>query len=186
VNQECRERNHGFDIVIVSEIEHGGHTGNAFHIWKTISVGNTDDWEAFFLPGARFPTLADCAVMARGPSQDLFIKNTEKYHEDKHNIDCTPTKKNHLATKQAIKDNPSRQLEHTLLIFKKGIKLENHIFSDDADYIDVEVNNMVTPYDDNVEELEQVVGHYPFLAYDRCWQIQAGFGKAQKGKKLFI
>jgi hypothetical protein len=59
-----------------------------------------------------------------------------------------------LATEQAIKDDPSRQLEHTLLIFKKGINLENHVFSDDAVQIKSEVNDMVANIDKNRDKLE--------------------------------
>jgi hypothetical protein len=183
VNQEYPERNHGFDIVLVPEIEHRGHTRDAFHIRKTVSAGNTEDWEAF-LPSTRYPTLADRAVMVRGPSQDFFIKNTEKYHEDVDNIDCAPTKKKHSATEQAIKDDPSRQLEHTLLIFKKGIKLENHIFSDDAVFIDVEVNDMMTTIDNDGEELE-IMGTTLFWCIAVAGGSKLASGKPKKGKKLF-
>jgi hypothetical protein len=183
VNQENSERNHGFDIVLVPEIEHRGHTRDAFHIRKTVSVGNSGDWEAF-LPSARYPTLADRAVMVRGPSQDWFIQDTLKYHADKGNIDCEPTQKKHSATEQAIKDDPSRQLEHTLLIFKKGTKLENHIFSDDAVYIDVEVNDMSLPYD-NQGELMDVMGTPLFWRIAVAGGSKLASGKSKKGKKLF-
>ena len=40
------ERNRGFDIVLVPEIEHGGCTRDALHIGITVSVGNAQDLEA--------------------------------------------------------------------------------------------------------------------------------------------
>ncbi len=183
VNQEYPERNHGFDIILVPEIEHRSHTRDAFHIRKTVSVGNSEDWEAF-LPSARFPTLADRAIMVRGPSQDFFIKDTARYHANKANIECAPTEKKHSATEQAIEDDPSRKLEHTLLVFKKGIKLENHIFSDDAVFIDVEVNDMTAPYDNDGEVID-------VMATTLFWRIaiaggsKLASGKPKKGKKLF-
>jgi hypothetical protein len=184
VNQEYPERNHGFDIVLVPEIEQRGHTRDAFHIRKTVSVGNTEDWEAF-LPSARFPTLAGRAVMVRGPSQDFFIKDTEKYHQDKGNINCAPTKKKHSATEQAIKDDPARQLEHTLLIFKKGVKLENHIFSDDAIYIDVVVNDMLTPIDNDGDILD-IMGTTLFWRIAVAGGSKLASGKPKKKKKFFV
>jgi hypothetical protein len=167
----------------VPEIEHRSHTRDAFHIRKTVSVGNSEDWEAF-LPSARFPTLADRAIMVRGPSQDFFIKDTARYHANKGNIACAPTEKKHSATEQAIEDDPSRKLEHTLLVFKKGIKLENHIFSDDAVFIDVEVNDMTAPYDNDGEVID-------VMATTLFWRIaiaggsKLASGKPKKGKKLF-
>ena len=120
--------------------------------------------------------------MIRRPSQDDFIQDTERHHGDKNNIDCEPTKKKHLATEQAIKDDPSRQHEHTLLIFKKGVILENHIFSDDATDIKVEVNDVIADIDNDGDKLE-VMGTSLF------WRVAVAGGsklKSKKGqKKLF-
>jgi hypothetical protein len=183
VNAEYAERNRGLDILLVPEIEHRGHTRNAFHLRKTVSFGHSKQWEAF-IPSARYPTLTTHSVMIiRGPSQDFFIPDTERYHEDKDNIDCEPTKKKHSATEQAIKDDPSRKLEHTLLIFKKGINLENHIFSDDATYIDGLVNDMVATIDNDGEELE-VTGTCVFWRIAISGGSKLASGKPKK-KKLF-
>jgi hypothetical protein len=171
------------DIAFVTEVVHRGHTRDVFDIRKTVSVGNAKDWEAF-IPSVRYPTLATRAVMIRGPSQDFFIQNTERYHEDKSNIDCEPTKKKHSATEQAIKDDPSRQLEHTLLIFKKGVKLENHVFSDDAVYINVEVNDMVAAIDNDGDELE-IMGTTLFWRIAVAGGSKLASGGPKKGKKLF-
>jgi hypothetical protein len=80
--------------------------------------------------------------------------------------------------------NPSWQVEHTLLIFKKGIKLENHIFSDDAVYIDVEVNDMTAPYDNDEEEIE-VMGNTLFWCITVAGGSKLASGRPKKGKKLF-
>jgi hypothetical protein len=162
---------------------HRGHTRNVFHIWKTVSVGDAKDWEAF-IPSARYATLATRAVMIRGPFQDFFIRDTERYHADKDNIDCEPTKKKHSATEQAIKDDPSGQLEHTLLIFKTGIKLENHVFSDDAVYITAEVNDMVAAIDNDGDELE-IVGTALLWRIAIAGGSKLASGRPKRGKKLF-
>jgi hypothetical protein len=142
------------------------------------------DWEAF-IPSARYATLATRAVMIRGPSQDFFIQDTERYQADKDNIDCEPTKKKHSATKQAIKDDPSLQLQHTLLIFKKGINLENHVFSDDAVYIMAEVNDMVATIDkDHGEDLE-IMGTALFWRIAVAGGSKLASGGPKRGKKRF-
>jgi hypothetical protein len=182
VNHEYPERNNGFDIHLVPEIEHRGHTRAGFDIRLTVPVANSNEWEGF-IPSAKYPTMAKRAVMIRGPSQDSFIQDTERYHKDKNTIDCEPTKKKHLATEQAIKDDPSRQLVHTLLIFKKGTNLENHVFSDDAIDITVQVNDMIASVDNGDGESLEVMGTTLF------WRIAVAGGSklaaAKKGKKLF-
>jgi predicted metal-dependent RNase len=113
----------------------------------------------------------------------LTFQGTERYHED--NIDCEPTKKKHSATEQAIKDDQSRHLGHLLLIFPKDVRLENHIFSDDAVQVRLEVNDMEATIDNEGEDLD-VMGTTLF------WQIAvaggsklASGGSSKKVKKLF-
>jgi hypothetical protein len=81
-------------------------------------------------------------------------------------------------------DDPSRQLEHILLIFKKGIKLENHVFSDDVIYIGVEVNDMVTAIDNDGEELN-IMGTTLFWRIAIAGRSKLASGRHKKGKKLF-
>jgi hypothetical protein len=183
VNEECAERNRGFDITLVPEIEHRGFTRNAFHIRKTVSVAHAELLEAY-IPTVKYPTLADRAVMIRGPSQDFWNQDAERYHANTETINCPPTKKKHSAIQQAIGVDVSRQLEHTLLVFKRGTKLENHVFSDDAVYVDnVVVNDMTATIKNGDDDLE-VLGTTVF------WQIAvAGGSKLASGKpkkkKLF-
>ena len=184
VNEDFPERNRGLDIVLVPEIVHREHTRDAFNIRKTVPVGNAGDWDAF-IPLERYPGLARRAIILRGPSHDFFTKDTERYHGDKRNINCEPTKKKHSATEQAINDSPSRQYEHTLLIFKKGVVLENHVFSDNAKSIDVEVNDMTADIDNGGDKLE-------VMGISLLWRIavaggsKLASGNPKKGqKKLF-
>jgi hypothetical protein len=183
VNEEFAERNRGFDITLVPEIEHRGYTRDAFHIRKTVSVAHAELFEAFIPMVGKYPTLADRAVMIRGPSQDFWNQDAERYHANASNINCPPTKKKHSAIQQAIGVDVSRQLEHTLLVFKRGTKLENHVFSDDAVYVDVVVNDMTATIKNGDDDLT-VLGTTVF------WQIAvAGGSKLASGKpkkkKLF-
>jgi hypothetical protein len=151
VNMEYPERNRGFDIVLVNDIEHQGFTRDGFHIRKAVAVMDSTRWEAF-VPYTKFPTLAHRALMFVGPSQDYWHRNTALYHED--NVDCKPTQKKHSTTQKAIKNNPLRQLEHTLMVFGEGVHFENHIFSNDAKKVAVVPNEMCTSIDNGGEELE--------------------------------
>jgi hypothetical protein len=89
-----------------------------------------------------------------------------------------------LATEQAITDDPSRQLEYTLLIFKKGINLENHVFSDDAVYIMAEVNDMVAAIDNDGDELE-IIGTALFWRIAIAGGSKLALGGPKRGKKRF-
>ena len=75
---------------------------------------DSTQWGAF-VPYDKFPTLSHRALMFVGPSQDFWHRNTTLYHED--NVDCKQTQKKHSTTQKAIKNNPLRQLEHTLMVF---------------------------------------------------------------------
>jgi hypothetical protein len=85
-------------------------------------------------------------------SQDYWHRNTTKYHED--NVNCKQTQKKHSTTQKAIKNNPLRQLEHTLVVFGAGVHFENHIFSNDVKKVVVVSNKMCTLIDNCGKELE--------------------------------
>ena len=104
VNLQFPERNRGFDIVLVNDIEHKGFTRDGFHIRKAIAVMDSTLWEAF-VPYKRFPTLAHRALMFVGPSQDYWHRNTTLYHDDE-GVNCKRTQMKHLTTQKAIKNNP--------------------------------------------------------------------------------
>lgn len=180
VNQDFPERNRGVDIVMVNEIEHRGHTRDAFHIRKVVDVAHAYDWEAY-LPNEQYPTLANRAIMIRGPSQDFWHQDTELYHED--NVDCLATKRQHSKVEAAILQNPERKLEHTLYIFDKSVQLENHVFSGDATNIDMEVNDMRATIKNGDDELE-------IMGVSVYWRVAIVGGSKlagkAKSKKLFV
>jgi hypothetical protein len=80
-------------------------------------------------------------------------------------------------------NNPSRKHAHTLFVFKKSIKLENHIFSEDGVYIKAVVNDMIDKID-NGDKLPSIMGTAVF------WGIAVAGGsklasKSSTKKKLF-
>ena len=183
VNHEFPERNRWIDITFVPEIVRRGHTRDVIDIRWTVPVGNADHWAAF-IPLARYPTLASRSVMIRGPSQDFFTQDTERYHADKTTLNCESTKKKHSATEQAIKDDPYCQLSHILLVFKKDITLENHVFSDDAVYVNVEVNDMEATIDNGGEKLN-VMGTTLFCRIAVAGGSKLASKKPKRARKLF-
>jgi hypothetical protein len=62
VNMEFPERNCGFDIVLVNDIEHQGYTRDGFHIRKSTAAIDSMNWEAF-VPFERFHSLAHRALI---------------------------------------------------------------------------------------------------------------------------
>jgi hypothetical protein len=151
VNMEFPEHNRGFNIVLVNDIEHQGYTRDGFHIRKGTAAMDSMNWEAF-VPFERFPSLAHRALMFKGPSQDYLHRDTKLYHED--NVNCKQTEKKHSTTQKAIKGDALHQNEYHMLIFKKGIHLENHIFSHDAKKVQAVSNEMFSSIDNGGEELE--------------------------------
>jgi hypothetical protein len=59
-----------------------------------------------------------------------------------------------LTIQKAIGDDALRQNEYHLLIFKKGIHLENHIFSHDAKKVQAVSNKIFISIDSGGAELE--------------------------------
>jgi hypothetical protein len=100
VKMEYPERNRGFDIVLVNNIEHQGYTRDGFHIRKAVAVMDSTRWEAV-VPYKKIPTLAHCALMFVGPLQDYWHRNTTLYHED--NVNCKPTQKKHSTTRKRLR-----------------------------------------------------------------------------------
>jgi hypothetical protein len=86
-------------------------------------------WKAFIPISKEFPKLApliDRAVMVKGPSRSYWMSNAEMYHQ-KGGFQIT--KNAHKKTDTAIEMDPNRQTSFYLIVFPKGIILDNYIFS---------------------------------------------------------
>jgi hypothetical protein len=71
VNMEYPERNRGFDIVLVNDIEHQGYTRDGFHIRKAVAVMDSTRREAFVPYNKNSYPGSPCAHV-RGPVAGLL------------------------------------------------------------------------------------------------------------------
>jgi hypothetical protein len=87
-------------------------------------------WKAFIPTSKEFPKLAPLigrAIMVKGPSRSYWMSDIGMYNQQKG--DCQITKNALEKTDTAIKANPSCQKSFYLIVFLKGIMLDNYIFS---------------------------------------------------------
>jgi hypothetical protein len=99
-------------------------------------------WKAFIPTSKEFPKLAPFiggAVMVKGPSRSYWMSDAEMYHQKG---DCQITKNAHEKTNTAIKMDPNRQTSFYLIVFPKGIILENPIFSGNNSFLQMWKNGM--------------------------------------------
>jgi hypothetical protein len=100
-------------------------------------------WKAFIPTTKEFPKLAPLigrAVMVKGPSRSYWMSDTEMYNQQKG--DCLITKNAHKKTDTAIKMDPSCQTSFYLIVFLKGIMMENYIFSGNDSFLLMWKNGM--------------------------------------------
>jgi len=152
-NFDNAEKNDGFKISLVPLVTHKGFDRKAFHIRRVVSGPQVDDWKAT-IPHDRFPALAERCVLIRGPSQDFWHQSPDRYHSDKENIDCDQTKKIHQMLQQAIQQDDKRKYMWWLLVFPKGVHLENHVFSDDATIVKKHLNDLYATIRDDGDKID--------------------------------
>jgi hypothetical protein len=89
------------------------------------------------IPLTKFPSLANRAVLVRGPSQGYWHQDAERYHQDRDPPEkfCTQTLKVHETLQTALETNKDRLYSHWLLVFPEGTMLENHVMSDNAEHV---------------------------------------------------
>jgi hypothetical protein len=75
------EKNWGFEISEIECIKFRDYTQDGFHIRKTTTPPQADNWEAT-IPCQRYPNLESRAVQIRGPSQDYWHQDPTLYHEE--------------------------------------------------------------------------------------------------------
>ena len=124
--------------------------------------------------------------MIRGPSQTLWHQSANRYHKE---FPCQSTKNAHLTHQEKIKNDPSRQYSHWLLVFPKDVILENFIFSDDAIHVRTDSMDLVAKVklsdpdsddeeEDNDEKSEELV--VDLLGQDVYWRIAVVGGERLK------
>jgi hypothetical protein len=140
VNPDRPEANWGFEVTPVQGIEHRNFNRNAFHIRKTTVTSQEGKWSAE-IPHC-YPSMKERVMRIKGPSQSFWHQTATRYHSDPE-YNCSNTKKAHLALEDKITSDPSRSHSYWLIVFPKGITLENYIFSDDAIHVKTESMDLV-------------------------------------------
>jgi hypothetical protein len=159
VNQDKPEANWGFGISLVKQVEHQNYHCDLYHIRHATGITMEDEWEAM-VPVKKYPSLAERIVLVRGPSQDYFHQDAERYHQDSF---CAETKKAHETLQTNIAADKSRQECWWLLVFPEGTVLENHIISGDAvhvkkEFMELSEKNSAINEKGKTEEVEQLSG----------------------------
>lgn len=136
VDTEHPERNREFDITFVESIKLDMKLRKGFHIRRSVTPLNQNEWEAWIplnLPDGLTAALGRC-VMIKGPSRDYWLREEKHYHCV---VFCKATEVAHGATQMEIENDPTgaRAWHHWLLVFPPGIQLDNKIFSSDKSKI---------------------------------------------------
>lgn len=185
VDLDRPESHRGFQVHFIPGIKHKGYNRDGFHISKVVAAPQVNEWEAF-IPKKIYPSLDGRILQVRGPSQDYWHMSANRYHEDENNIKCPATYKKHRALERAIKDNPKRQLENTLFVFPRDVRLENYVFSEDGIVVRKFVNDM---YSSMEVEGDDGIIEFDIEGVDVYWRIAIDGGEAleekPKQKRLF-
>jgi hypothetical protein len=136
------ERNADFDIQYVRGIEHEGYKRNGFHIRITIAPLDRDIWSATMYTDN--PTLANRAILVKGPSRSSWYKEFESFSKK---IQCDATAEYHEETVGKIDRDEDRQFAYWLLVFPEGTFLDNVILSGDQINVKKKVIGVVNVID---------------------------------------
>jgi hypothetical protein len=160
----------GFEVALIPQLQVGNFVRSVYHIRHVTTQGMEDEWSAT-IPHEQFPSLANCCVLIRGPSQELWHRRPDLYHEDPF---CHQTALIHEAQQTAIKQSIVRLYSYWLLVLPKGITLENYIISQDSVHILKSTREMTQAFETEDEhgkaEMETLYG------MDVYWRIAVAGG----------
>lgn len=128
---EKPETCHGFEVALVPQVKVGNFVRSVYHIRHVTTQGMEDEWSAI-IPREEFPALANRSVLIRGPSQELWHRRTDLYHEEPF---CAQTALVHEAQQTAVKKSIVRLYSYWLLVLPKATMLENYIISHDSVHV---------------------------------------------------
>lgn len=167
---ERPESCNGFEVALIPNITVGNYVRSVYHIRHVTTQGMESDWSAT-IPHEEFPTLANRAVLIRGPSQELWHRRPDLYHEEKF---CAQTAIIHEAQQTAIKQSIVRLYSYWLLILPRGTILENYIISHDSINVTTGTQEMTKAFEAEDEsgkpQLETLYG------MDVFWRIAIAGG----------
>jgi hypothetical protein len=160
----------GFEVALIPQIKVGNYVRSVYHIRHITTQGLEDEWSAT-IPHEEFPTLASRAVLIRGPSQELWHRRPDLYHEEPF---CSQTALFHEAQQTAIKQSIVRLYSCWLLVLPKGTVLENYIISHDSVHVNTGIQEMTKAFETEDEngktQLETLYG------MDVHWRIAVAGG----------
>jgi hypothetical protein len=146
VNTKFPERNREFDIVRLPQIDHNHHSRSAYHIRRSVDPCDFDKWEATIPEPSEYPdwfnqcpSLFGLLMIIKGPSRTDWIRDYDRYHA---NIKCSETFREHKAADLEIQEDKTREDSHYLLVWPKGTRLDNNIFSGDGNDVEIQFNDM--------------------------------------------
>jgi len=160
----------GFEVALVPLLQVGNFVRSVYHIRHVTTQGMEDDWSAT-IPHKEFPALANRSVLIRGPSQELWHRRPDLYHEEEF---CKQTALIHEAQQTAIKRSIVRGYSYWLVVLPKGTMLENYIISHDSVHVQKGTQEMEKKFevetDDGSTEWETLYG------MDVYWRIAVAGG----------
>jgi hypothetical protein len=165
------EANWGFEVSFVPQIDHRNFFRDVYHIRKVTGVPQDGEWEAT-IPFNKYPTLANRAVLIRGPSQNYWHQDAGRYHAESF---CDQTKKVHESLQTNLETKKDRLYSHWLLVFPLGTEMENHILSDDAVHVKKGTLDLVGSYQFVDEKGKQQ--DVELLGVDVHWRIAVKGGE---------
>ena len=166
------ERNRDFNIQFVERITQDDiFSRNGFHVRRAVAGPDFYLWEATIPDPEQFglgPEWKDRIILIKGPAQDFWLRNTQRYHSGKNKIDCPATMKAHLATSVAIdeEDAQKRFWGYYILAFGPTIELDNQIFSREEGVVPIMNNPLTLKKDDADNKFGQ-----KFLGMTVYWRI---------------
>lgn len=187
------EANWGFEVSLVKQIEYRHFTRDIYHIRKVTDLSQEGEWE-MTIPLVKFPSLANRAVLVRGPSQSYWHQDADRYHQDQDPPEkfCPQTKKVHESLQTALEANKERLYSHWLLVFPEGTLLENHVMSDNAEHVTRHSFDLVGSFAFPDETVKGKTVEIEIFGLDVHWRIalkggvmlRSPDGNARKNKRF--
>jgi len=165
----------GFEVALIPNIKVGNYVRSVYHIRHVTTQGMEDEWSST-IPHEEFPTLSNRSVLIRGPSQELWHRRNDIYHEEQF---CAQTALIHETQQTAIRQSIVRMYSYWLLVLPKGTVLENYIISHDSINVTTCTQEMTKAFEAEDEsgktQLETLYG------MDVYWRIAVAGGSMVSG-----
>lgn len=160
----------GFEVALIPQIKVGNFVRSVYHIRHVTSQGMEDEWSAI-VPREEFPALANRSILIRGPSQELWHRRPDLYHEESF---CGQTALIHEAQQTAIKQSLHRLYSYWLVVLPKNTMLENYIISHDSIHVLKGTQEMAKAFE--IEDSAGKLAMETLYGMDVYWRIAVAGG----------